>query len=92
MQTLSVVSSRPPVISKGCIRFMAANLLLALSLVVSCSSAFAACISILSPAANSNVTGIVALPTNDSCVGVHFEALLVDGASKGAAAPGTLDL
>jgi sugar lactone lactonase YvrE len=89
MQTLSIPSG-PSEIGKGCIRFLAATALLAMSFVGTDSPVFAGCISILSPAANSNVTGIVALPTNDSCAGVHFEALVIDGVSKGAGATGTL--
>ena len=46
------------------------------------------CISILSPPANSTVSGVVALPTNDSCNGVHFEGIVVDGVPKATALTG----
>jgi hypothetical protein len=44
--------------------------------------------SILSPPPNSTVGGTIFLPTNDTCTGVHFEALLIDGVPKGTAITG----
>ena len=57
-----------------------------------CGTSWAACISILSPASGARVSGSVAIKTADSCAGVWWEALYVDGRPSGGFATGKVVL
>ena len=89
MQTWSIFSSVSQALDRRCARFLATLALLAAAVASSPSETLAACISILSPAPNAVVSAIIGLPTSDTCTGVHFETLQIDGVAKGAAGPGT---